>query len=534
MRALNNGDGTWAAVIEPIGAGGGTVVATAYPNSEENFMGRRSFAMEDDNTNAPQGQGLLQVVPAPSGVYISSYQESEQEQSVYPSQPGTNTNQFLWQNGQGGMSMLGSLAGVLDVFHWPATSWPQPLPGGVVTQVDLNLGISNTWNIDAPTLPEEHYNISIANPYYGVQYLQRTADTQMKLATGGMPGSTHMNVWLISCSATNYSPPWGWGDAPIVSAPIDPRNIRIPSGQFDSNGNLYLVLPDNTNLDVTPFVTGPNSDYYTFNITATKYRLVHQCVAIDPPDRWRLTLGVGEQVNFYFDPALPTNVSWAGGSGGGFVPTNGAASTFTAASNQASAPVFFAPPPGTMQSPTEMRRQVTVFPPANIVASNTEAPWPGSRAPKNLETNKAGAATGFALLIEPTNVPFSVVEFMEVGSPPTEVTGFFANTNIYTTNAVAPAGLISIYHDASFWYRPFNAHNYGDSVWIRPISPPYSNGSFQWVITNQWKLNVQGAPTNFFLVTTQTFNLDSNGTVTITKFGNHGVTRQTNGFVTNW
>ncbi|HPY30028.1 MAG TPA: hypothetical protein PLT00_08215, partial [Verrucomicrobiota bacterium] len=54
--------------------------------------------------------------------------------------------------------------------------------------------------------------------------------------------------------------------------------------------------------DVTPLVTG--LDYYTFTVNATKHRLVHQtqCVALANPRTDRTRLGVGEYVNFSFDP----------------------------------------------------------------------------------------------------------------------------------------------------------------------------------------------------------------------------------------
>jgi hypothetical protein len=161
---------------------------------------------------------------------------------------------------------------MLDLYNWPATSWPQPLPNGVITESNLNLGTSTTGNSGMPPLAEERCNICFTNPWYGLQYMQRTADTKMALATGGPKGSTKMNLWVISCSATGYSLPWAWGDDwsnLLTGSQITPQNIKIMDHSLDSNGNVYVVLPDNkTNQDVTPVVTGPASNYYTFNVTA--------------------------------------------------------------------------------------------------------------------------------------------------------------------------------------------------------------------------------------------------------------------------
>ena len=274
VQGVNNGDGTWTAQITPIGASGGTVIATAYPNSDEDDLGLRSFAMAHESTNSTQGQGILALVSSPSGVYISCYQEWDEEQFVSPSWV-TYTNQLIWQNGQGGSETLFATNAEtwysLNLWSWPASLWPEQMPQGAFTNTELIDGINytNTAEVDPPNLMEEHCNINLTSPYE-LQYAQRTADTQMRLATGGLPGSTGMNLWVISCTATGYPQPWivrpefPWG---FSNAPINPQNISIPSGQFDTNGNLYLVLPDNTNLDVTPVVIGPNSSYYRLSNT---------------------------------------------------------------------------------------------------------------------------------------------------------------------------------------------------------------------------------------------------------------------------
>ena len=265
VEATINGLGGWTAEIAPIGASGGTVEATAVSSSG-------------------QTQRCLLVVPAPSGVYISSYHEFLLEQD-YDTALSTNIYQLAWQDGQGGTATnLG-----LDLYaypypaifkfttgstQWPATSWPQSLPLGVLTDnVQNNGGDTNTYTYTNCGLvfAEEHCNLSFSNMWPG-EVLQRKADARMTLATGGTPGSTKTNLWLISCMATNYSLPFLWLEAPwwqgLSGAPVNPTNITILGRQLDSSGHLYVWLPDKTSMDVTPVLRGLNNNYYTFNVTA--------------------------------------------------------------------------------------------------------------------------------------------------------------------------------------------------------------------------------------------------------------------------
>jgi hypothetical protein len=99
----------------------------------------------------------------------------------------------------------------------------------------------------------------------------------------------------------------------MTGTPINPRNISIPSGQFDTNGNLYVVLPDNTNLDVTPVITGPTSGYYTFNITATNIapQILFNGTNVAGSN---VTVIVGQQVNLILTNSVGTtlpNIAWS-------------------------------------------------------------------------------------------------------------------------------------------------------------------------------------------------------------------------------
>ena len=98
-----------------------------------------------------------------------------------------------------------------------------------------------------PTLAEEHCNISAVGSLFGTGHMHRSADTTMQLATGGEPGSTQMNLWVISATATNYVPsylgdgyPWYYF---LSSSPQDPQTMSILGSQLDANGNLAVELP---------------------------------------------------------------------------------------------------------------------------------------------------------------------------------------------------------------------------------------------------------------------------------------------------
>jgi hypothetical protein len=89
-----------------------------------------------------------------------------------------------------------------------------------------------------------------------------------------------MNLWVISATATPFIPPWpfddGWQTSLVIASvanvvrPIPLQNISILGKTLGSDGNLYLLLPDNANLDATPTIAGA-PDCYTFTVTAQKY-----------------------------------------------------------------------------------------------------------------------------------------------------------------------------------------------------------------------------------------------------------------------
>lgn len=279
--ATNNGDGTWAAQIAPIRANGDTVEAMAIPNSDNGGYGSAAQADSFGNPKSTQAQGVQAQAEAPSGVFISSYQENDEEDYVEmggsPDNPYyhlaySDVNFTHWTDGKSSRGQRSfhddPLIPVLYKYAWPATTWPQSLTNGAGTEIYLTYGITNLFVCNPPSLQKEHCKISQNDTNGWPQGYQRTADTKIKLATGGKPGSRRMNLWLISATATEYLPPWL--NYPLASTNIDPKRISVFGNTLRSDGTMYVLLPDNAKPDATPVITGaPN--YYSFNVTAQKY-----------------------------------------------------------------------------------------------------------------------------------------------------------------------------------------------------------------------------------------------------------------------
>jgi hypothetical protein len=103
---------------------------------------------------------------------------------------------------------------------------------------------------------------------------------QMKMQTGGRATSKQRNLIGLSGTVQQMTPPignylyycpepftadytydWLYGDpGPMVQ----PQNINIGANTMNTNGTAYMILPDNANVDVTPYVAG--LDDYTFNL----------------------------------------------------------------------------------------------------------------------------------------------------------------------------------------------------------------------------------------------------------------------------
>ena len=135
----------------------------------------------------------------------------------------------------------------------------------------------------------------------------------------------------------------------------------------------------------------------------------------------------------------------------------------------------------------------------------------------------AGAGGQFRVVMAPTTVSFSRVSIRELPGPATSIWGYF------TTGS---SNLLQ-HTTAGNWFPLLRDNSWTDTVWSwkAPFGGGYpqiwSNGGFTWVIPAQWKIG--SGPTNSMSGWSQIFNLESSGTVKITKFGNHFLRRTIGG-----
>ena len=148
-------------------------------------------------------------------------------------------------------------------------------------------------------------------------------------------------------------------------------------------------------------------------------------------------------------------------------------------------------------------------------------------------TNVAGASAIFTTTLQPETLSYAGMSIQELPGPAFDVKGYFANTNLYTTNAKANPKAIDLNQPgASPWIKVLGSNLVRFPVSSPPIPPPYTNGSYSRVCVYQYRFD--GPIISNWLVVTQTISVDQRGTVTISKLGEHGVRRETNGFTTQW
>ena len=116
-------------------------------------------------------------------------------------------------------------------------------------------------------------NGALEDGWYQGTYI-RHADAVMMLQTGGKGLSQRENLWRLTAPATQYCPKDIGASAPDVTfspQPIAWTNIQILRSALGSDGNLWKLLPDNMEVDVTPKV--PGVDYFGFGVNTQEYTL---------------------------------------------------------------------------------------------------------------------------------------------------------------------------------------------------------------------------------------------------------------------
>ena len=246
----------WTAPIIPTGVAGGAIL------------------VKSGNT------GFATIVDPASGIYMSSYQSNYYLTVSYYTNGYFIASTNHWDDKRGGASCgLEASCNWMWTIDWPTSSWPQTPPDGAMTSYSIPTGNqygqgSAGWgnyfdssmvckDVDY-TFPGSDCN------WHCKEYVEK----HHNLATGGLIGSTQKNLWCISVSAQafnsvddyNYYKTYGVGGENIPS-----QNIKIGNlGNLDANGQLWVVLSDNANLDFTPVAVG--SSFYTItSIQTNKY-----------------------------------------------------------------------------------------------------------------------------------------------------------------------------------------------------------------------------------------------------------------------
>lgn len=402
------------------------------------------------------------------------------------------------------------------VYTWPADSLPQ-LPDGVVFNVHNGSSGGSGPPLEPSVRPTSIYDahLDYTGPDSTFTFTWNWHENKsLVLLTGGEPCSTERRLYYISGGGSGLIMPYpGYFHGIWTNLPSE--QIAVGSfGNWDTNGTLYIDLPDNTTIDATPRFNGggTNSTGGTaypataIGIGGVAYSLTSRTVASVPLPTSRTTIGVGEEVDLFFSPGLMINASWSC-SAGSVLPTNSYHTRFTAPSNATSVTV-------TMQYlKAKLIKTFNVIVPTGVDHAVTI-----ERQPYSL--GQAGAGMHIRPYVGPTNVSFYRVQMMEVGQPATGISGYFV------TNAPPP-------HDFDAGADHFDIQLGYDNAWPSsydqaksPVFPsPWSAGQFTWHIPPKWKIG--SGPTNDLAGSwDQVFTLGADGTVTVTKF-NHTVTRHT-------
>jgi len=378
----------------------------------------------------------------------------------------------------------------------------------------------------APVVYDDPWDDDIETNTYSETYT-RTADTTWHLKTGGrgLPGlSVPQAVFQFSGYAWEVLNKRATPPLPADRG-IPPQNITINGKALGSDNMMYQKLTDNIDIDVTPQV--PGKDFYTFYVGMSRHTLTSYTLhpALTDPYRGRTQVGVGEEVSVYLDPPLgmtfPENPTWYV-SGGGIDGTTGSATTYTAASNACSATV-------TVQvRDVQLEKTFTVKEPSGYDAKHTHITSTFTNA---FPSGVVAAKMHLNVYVAPTDVSFYRLMCVEVGEDATNTWGCFNASNTPSHKGGPGQGKgdewFKIYEDNS-WEHGVQGRDW-DTCALQWNDYP---GGFTWPIPAKWRIEYDGGTehTNIHF-SDQVFSIDTNGTVTIQKFGTN-VTRTINNVTT--
>jgi hypothetical protein len=168
---------------------------------------------------------------------------------------------------------------------------------------------------------------------------QRSSGAQVMIVPSGQEQAGTTNVYLVLASAMAFSDPIqdfgeGSGDLPVAPETMAVNGqALINTGITNVDGSVF----GGTKISAKSGVPAPlttTAPVVGFTFANRIFQLISQCVATTPSNRARTNIGVGEQVNLYFNPALPTtNITWSVPAGSLSVTNNSSTNLFTAPDN---------------------------------------------------------------------------------------------------------------------------------------------------------------------------------------------------------
>jgi hypothetical protein len=225
--------------------------------------------------------------------------------------------------------------------------------------------------------------------------------------------------------------------------------------------------------------------YYSFTVYGGKHTLVHQtvCTATGNTNNERMTIGIGEQVAIYLDPALnmtfPETPFWTALGAGSVSSETSSGTTLTASLSPGAATVKV------QVRDVSIPITFSVIAPSGMsVTFNKDLPL-GTPGPPN---NQIGASSLFNVQIVPTSVSFVNVPMRENISP--AVTNTWPNRRkfyVLQTNDWGFAGyclpsfpdtISELLHPISYLY---NGTNYESFSYTLNYHNEYQNQSGHWI-----------------------------------------------------
>ena len=320
VQGVNHGDSTWSADNVPTTPGGvANFNVTIYPPGEAPAANAGGNGVNPQTPNASNGGANPDK---PDTIYLTCDSQEcelhtyEKEEAVdyVTGAPDYVTEQQTWDRyehiwlgnfgGEANSEWKGQTdnvgPGIPDDHYTLRTttkvSWWTDAPPGEAVTVDFDGNVTTNAadyipeiatmgehcmvpNVPYNPLPEVFSPAGILGVRVSMDTVTRThretykrkADTALHVKTGGKALPARQNLWRFNGGASEITDKRA---VPPLSGQGITNKTRISigsMGKLGADGNRWVVLPDDQDIDVTPTVAG--LDFYTFSVSGQKYTL---------------------------------------------------------------------------------------------------------------------------------------------------------------------------------------------------------------------------------------------------------------------